>query len=92
MLKLTKKVNKRSEKYLLDLVLKLVSESNNYFSNGYLNSEGWKVFTIIRRLVLRSKPELAKRIKSISQYSSYEKVVKVLSSLLENVEFSEDYS
>jgi len=92
MLKLTKKVNKRSEKYLLDLVLKLISESNNYFSNGYLNSEGWKVFTIIRRIALRSRPELAKRIKSISQYSSYEEVVKVLNSLLENVEFSREYS
>jgi hypothetical protein len=90
MLKLTK--NKRSEKYLLDLVLKLVSEFDNYFSNGYLNSEGWKVFTIIKRLALKSRPELARRIKSINQYSSYEEVVEVLNSLIENVEFSEEYS
>jgi hypothetical protein len=48
------------------------------YSNGYLDSEGWKVFSLIRRVILRSKPYLAKQFKGITRNSSYEQVVKFL--------------
>jgi len=86
---LTREVNRRNEEYLVSLIQKLLAEPSTYFSNGYLNSEGWKVLLVIRRLVIRNKPYLARRIKSINHQSSYEEVVRVLTSLLKS-EFNEE--
>jgi hypothetical protein len=84
MLKLNRKTCRREEEYLASLIQKLLREPDKYFSGGYLNSEGWKIISVVKRLVLRSRSYLARVVKSINSNSSYERVVKVLNSIEEN--------
>jgi hypothetical protein len=81
---LNRKTCRREEEYLASLIQKLLREPDKYFSSGYLNSEGWKIISVVKRLVLRSRSYLARVVKSINSNSSYERVVKVLNSIEEN--------
>jgi hypothetical protein len=90
---LSRELSGRSREYLLSLLRRLLEEPDAYFSNGYLNSEGWKVLNLIRRLVVRSYPYLARGFKKSIYTGSYDEVVKVLHDLVNYVhERNSDHS
>ncbi|ABL77493.1 hypothetical protein [Thermofilum pendens] len=64
------------------LMRKLLLNSNAFFSNGYLNSEGRKVFEEMARFLVYEKPFLKRRIRRVRKEGSLEEVVRLAESIL----------
>ena len=59
---------------------------SKYYSRGYLNSEGRKVFERIARIILSTHPELKPLINKIRKNPSLENIVKFTQRLEELIE------
>jgi len=54
-----------------------------YYSKGYLNSEGRKVFERVVRIVLKKRPELKSMITRVRRNPSYDNVIKFINIIVE---------
>lgn len=59
------------------LMNKLLSYSELYFANGYLNSEGLRLITLIARIIAKYCPEYLNYVKRARKTKSYEDFLKL---------------
>jgi len=64
----------------------LLKNKMKYFSNGFLNSEGRKIFEEAARMLVYEKPFLKKRIRTIRKKGSFEDILKLAEDILEKEE------
>ena len=73
----------KSFEYVSNLVKALLANHENYFSNGYLNSEGWKIVNIIAKVLPRKGIHVQGLVRKIRANPSYDNVASTLNTLLE---------
>ncbi|MEM4880679.1 MAG: hypothetical protein QXL28_03855 [Desulfurococcaceae archaeon] len=61
-----------------NILLKLLERSDNYFSNGYLNSEGMKLLNVALKYAVHTCPERASYLRKLRKTRSYEDLLRVL--------------
>lgn len=72
-------------KYAERLVRSILENPDYYFSNGYLNSEGWKVVGLIFKTLSRERPQISKIARKLRENPSYSNVVRVLEDVINMV-------
>lgn len=68
--------------YVENVVKDLLDNPRDYFSNGYLNSEGWKKINVIAKVLTKKRIWISKYVERIRNNPDYENVIKVLIELL----------
>ncbi|MGC8570799.1 hypothetical protein [Caldivirga sp.] len=69
--------------YLLKLVNLLEDPFSSYYSNGYLNSEGMTILSLIAQLTIREAPWLASLFRKARERRDYQSVIKALKDIRE---------
>ncbi|ABW00893.1 hypothetical protein [Caldivirga maquilingensis] len=69
--------------YLLKLVKLLEDPFSGYYSDGYLNSEGMTILSLIAQLTIREAPWSASLFRKARERKDYQSVVKILEGIRE---------
>ncbi|WP_291765352.1 hypothetical protein [Caldivirga sp. UBA161] len=69
--------------YLLKLVKLLEDPFSNYYSDGYLNSEGMTILSLIAQLTIREAPWLASLFRRARERRDHQSIMKVLEGIRE---------
>jgi hypothetical protein len=72
-----------------NLLRKLLLHRHEYFSGGFLNSDGRRVFEEAARMLIHEKPFLKRRVRSISRTGAFEDVLKLAREVLTREELEE---
>lgn len=71
--------------YVENLIKDLLESSHEYFSKGYLNSEGWKKIGVIVKVLSNKRIQVTRFVNKIRDNPEYENTAKVLSDLLQHL-------
>ena len=82
MIKMTKQ-RKVDCAYLLRLMKLLEDPFSDYYSDGYLNSEGMTILSLIAQLTIREAPWAASLLRRAREKRDYQSVMKILEGIRE---------
>ncbi len=69
-------------KRCITLIMTLLDPYSSYYSDGYLNSEGMTILSVIAKEVLREYPYLKGLFEKARKRRSYEDVSRILNEVL----------